>query len=238
MGGNLIDHPWIRISAALSSDAIKQAPQTDHSRVSILLRYTASGSREFNDMQLYLTPLVDLGMLPGAFFPPELPPQLTVACVLQRPRSRGKLRLRSADPLEQPEIQLNYFDDHEDMRRMIDGLRLGWRLMHQQDVAAGWRGPITGVAGQILEHAAVGSDAALADFIRGNCATICHPVGTAKMGPESDKEAVLDQYCRVHGVEGLRVVDASVMPNIVRANTNLTCIMIAERVADWMPAEV
>jgi len=58
------------------------------------------------------------------------------------------------------------------------------------------------------------------------------------MGPDSDQEAVLDQYCRVRGVEGLRVVDASVMPNIVRANTNLTCIMIAERVAGWLRAEV
>ncbi|HEV7989907.1 MAG TPA: GMC oxidoreductase, partial [Candidatus Binataceae bacterium] len=61
-------------------------------------------------------------------------------------------------------------------------------------------------------------------------------VSTAKMGPDSDKEAVVDQYCRVRGVDGLRVVDASVMPNIVRANTNLTCIMIGERVADWMRA--
>jgi len=81
------------------------------------------------------------------------------------------------------------------------------------------------------------SDSAAAEFVRNNCGTIFHPVSTAKMGPDSDKEAVVDQYCRVHGVEGLRVVDASVMPNIVRANTNLTCIMIGERVADWMRAE-
>ena len=78
------------------------------------------------------------------------------------------------------------------------------------------------------------SDSALETFIRESCTTIFHPVGTAKMGPESDPVAVVDQYCRVRGVEGLRVVDASVMPNIVRANTNLTCIMIGERVADWM----
>jgi choline dehydrogenase len=69
--------------------------------------------------------------------------------------------------------------------------------------------------------------------MRENCTTIFHPVGTAKMGPENDPTAV-DQYCRVRGVEGLRVVDASIMPDIVRANTNLTCIMIGERAADWM----
>src|SRR5215469_17609758 len=135
VGGNLIDHPLVHMLAALSDDAIKQAsPETDHSRVSVLLRHTATGSKEFNDMQLYLMPLVDLAMMPGAPLPTEFPPQLIVTCVLQRPRSRGKLRLRSANPVEQPEIQLNYFDDHEDMRRMIDGLRLGWRLMHEQDI--------------------------------------------------------------------------------------------------------
>ena len=99
---------------------------------------------------------------------------------------------------------------------MIDGLRLGWRLMHQQDVAAGWPGPIASTAGQTLEQATVDSEAALADFIRSNCATICDPVATAKMGPESDKDTVVDQYCRVRTVAGPRVVDTSVMPNNVR----------------------
>ena len=83
----------------------------------------------------------------------------------------------------------------------------------------------------------VASDDALADFLRNNCGTIYHPVGTARMGPDSDRMAVLDQHCRVKGVEGLRVADASVMPNIVRANTNLTCIMVGERVAEWMRTE-
>ena len=85
-----------------------------------------------------------------------------------------------------------------------------------------------------LTEDVVDSDSALENFIRDNCSTIFHPVGTAKMGPDKDPTAVVDQYCRVRGVEGLRVVDAWIMPNIVRANTNLTCIMIGERVADWM----
>ena len=121
---------------------------------------------------------------------------------------------------------------------LIDGLRLGWQLMHSPHIASGWQGPTPGMAGQTLDQATIDSDAAPADFIRRNYNSIGHPVGTAKMGPDSDQEAVLDQYCRVRGVEGLRVVDASVMPNIVRANTNLTCIMIAERVAGWLRAEV
>ncbi len=238
VGANLTDHPVMVILAALSSEALEQAPGTDHSRFSILLRYTARGSAEFNDMQLYLLPLADLSMWPGAPFPPGSPPPLVSAPVLQRPRSRGTLRLRSADPADQPDIQLNYMHDPEDMRRMIEGLRMSWSLLHQPDIASGWQGLIGAMAGQALDQATVDSDNAIADFIRSNCTTMCHPVGTAKMGLDSDKDAVVDQYCRVHGVENLRVVDASVMPNIVRANTNLTCIMIGERVADWMRAEV
>lgn len=97
-------------------------------------------------------------------------------------------------------------------------------------------GPIGSLPGGILDQATVDSDSAIADFVLGNCGTICHPVGAVKMGPESDKMAVVDQYCRVGPVEGLRVVDASAMPSIVRANTNLTCIMIGERVADCVRA--
>lgn len=93
------------------------------------------------------------------------------------------------------------------------------------------------VASKRFDQATLDSDAAVADFIYHNCGTIYHPVGTVKMGAADDPMTVVDQYCRVHGIEGLRVVDASVMPNITRANINLTSIMIGERVADWMRAE-
>ena len=78
------------------------------------------------------------------------------------------------------------------------------------------------------------TDDALDRWLLANVNTQHHSSGTCKMGPASDPMAVVDQYCRVHGVEGLRVVDASVMPDVVRANTNATTIMIAERVADWI----
>ena len=95
-----------------------------------------------------------------------------------------------------------------------------------------------GGAPQILDEGIVNSDEALAAFVRNNCGTFWHPVGTARMGVADDKTAVVDQYCRVRGIEGLWIADALVMPSIVRANTNLTCIMIGERVAQWMRAEV
>ncbi len=234
VGANLMDHPLVMMLAEMSSDALQRSAGTDHSRWSALLRYTANGSEEFNDMQFHVIPMFDWDLLPG--FPVEsgTPPMLMGFPGLQRPRSRGRVSLRSANAGDQPNIELNYFADPEDMRRMIDGLRMGWRIMHQPEVARGWTGMMAGVAGQVLDQATVDSDSAIADFILNNCGTICHATGTAKMGPDSDPMAVVDQYCRVRGVEALRVVDASVMPNIVRANTNLTCIMIGERVAQWM----
>jgi choline dehydrogenase len=113
----------------------------------------------------------------------------------------------------------------------VDGVRIAWRLMNSRRFAPYVKDFVN------ITREVVDSDSATAEFVRNNCGTIFHPVSTAKMGPDSDKDAVVDQYCRVRGVEGLRVVDASVMPNIVRANTNLTCIMIGERVADWMRAQ-
>jgi choline dehydrogenase len=88
-----------------------------------------------------------------------------------------------------------------------------------------------------LNEDALHSKEKLAEFIHRNRSSAYHPVGTARMGPESDRLTVVDQYCRVLGIQGLRVVDGSIMPNNVRANTNLTCIMIGERVADWMKVQ-
>ena len=114
---------------------------------------------------------------------------------------------------------------------MVEGVRIVWRMINGPHLNP-YIKEVFGPAQEIVD-----SDSALAAFIRANCTTNFHPVGTAKMGPEDDPMAVVDQYCRVRGVERLRVVDASVMPNIVRANTNLTCIMIGERVGDWMRTE-
>jgi choline dehydrogenase len=232
VGANLIDHPLVGVRAAMKSAAIERSEGSEHTRPSVVLRYTSSRSPEFNDMQLYFMPMIDWAMLPGSV-PPGSPPVLWAFVALQQPRSRGRIRLRSADPQHQPVIELNYLSDPEDTRRMVDGMRLIWRIIHDSALAAAWAEPLL-CGRQRLDQAAVDSDTALADLIRNNCDTLWHPVGTTRMGPEGDRGAVVDQYCRVRGTEGLRVVDASVMPNIVRANTNLTCIMIGERVADWM----
>jgi choline dehydrogenase len=223
VGRNLIDHPMVFV-VATPVVGIPHDPQVTNP---IGIRYTAAGSDEFNDMQMYVLEMFDPRLAPGLAL--DLPvPSVSVVPGLQRPRSRGRLRLRSASPDVPPSIDLNYLDDPEDLRRMTDGVRIAWRLMHDAHF-----GPMIKEFVSLTAEV-VNSDSALETFVRDNCTTIFHPVGTAKMGPENDPMAVVDQYCRVRGVEGLRVVDASVMPNIVRANTNLTCIMIGERVADWM----
>jgi choline dehydrogenase len=223
VGRNLIDHPMVFVVATPVA-GIPHDPQVTNP---IGIRYTAAGSDEFNDMQMYVFELFDESVSPGLALGMPVP-SVAVVPGLQRPRSRGRLRLRSANPDVPPIIDLNYLEDPEDLRRMADGVRIAWRLMHE--------GPFAPMLKEFVNLTAevVNSDSALETFVRENCTTIFHPVGTAKMGPENDPMAVVDQYCRVRGVEGLRVVDASIMPNIVRANTNLTCIMIGERVADWM----
>jgi choline dehydrogenase-like flavoprotein len=97
---------------------------------------------------------------------------------------------------------------------MMERVRIAWRIIHNSRLIP-YLKEIFGLTQSIVD-----SDSALADFIRDNCTTNFHTVGTAKMGPDSDAMSVVDQQCHVRGVEGLQVVDASVMPNIVSANTN------------------
>jgi choline dehydrogenase len=228
VGRNLLDHLLVAVSA-IPIAGIAHDPRVTNP---VGIRYTASGSDEFNDMQMYIFTYFDQAAIAGS--PLALPacPSVSVVPGLQRPRARGRVSLRSADPNVPPLVDLNYLGDPEDVRRMVDGLRIAWRLMNSARMRPYLKEFVD------LTAAIVESERAAAEYVHKNCGTIFHPVSTTKMGPASDPEAVVDQYCRVRGIEGLRVVDASVMPNIVRANTNLTCIMIGERVADWVRAEV
>ncbi len=212
VGRNLIDHPLV----ALSYRARPGVSVLPDPPVQTMLRYTADGG-EPNDMQIYM-----VNHFPGREGHFALLP------ILQRPNSRGRLHLETADSHTQPRIDLNFFADEADVRRLREGLRLCWRMAEHPAIAR---------FAEALETPAAevfASDEALDAHIRASGSHNYHPVGTAKMGPASDPYAVVDAHARVHGLDGLRVVDASIMPNIVRANTNLTCIMIGERVAQWM----
>jgi choline dehydrogenase-like flavoprotein len=148
-------------------------------------------------------------------------------CVL-RPHSRGTVRLASADPMAAPLIDPNFLDDDRDMQVLRDGVRLVHRI-----AAA----PALAKHQGVDRHATpLDDDAALDHLIRSRADTVYHPVGTARMG--SDDQAVCDPHLRVRGVEGLYIADASVMPRLVSGNTNAPSIMIGERCADFVKADL
>ena len=147
-------------------------------------------------------------------------------CLL-RPKSRGTLALASADPLAAPLIDPNFLAERDDVDRLVRGFKL-MRGILAQPALAGYRGR------ELPTSAGARSDAQIEAFIRGHADTIYHPVGTCRMGPnETD---VVDAQLRVHGVQSLRVVDASIMPSIVGGNTNAPVIAIAEKAADLIKA--
>jgi len=155
-------------------------------------------------------------------------PAVTVAACNLRPTSRGEIRLRSADPAAAPVIAPNYLATPEDRRVAADAIRVTRRLMAQPVLA-----PLH--PEEYLPGPTVGDDdAALAKAAGDIGTTIFHPVGTAKMGLASDPLAVVDDRLRVFGLEGLRVIDASVMPTITSGNTNTPTIMIADRGARFV----
>ncbi|QCB48078.1 choline dehydrogenase [Hydrogenophaga sp. PAMC20947] len=145
-------------------------------------------------------------------------------CLL-RPKSRGTLRLASADPLAAPLIDPAFLQDPDDMARLVRGFKLTRQMLQQPALARHG-----GVEAKV--SASAQSDGEIEQFIRNHADTIYHPVGTCRMG--DDALAVVDARLRVHGVAGLRVVDASVMPQVVGGNTNAPVIMMAEKAVDMI----
>jgi choline dehydrogenase-like flavoprotein len=152
------------------------------------------------------------------------------ACYLH-PRSRGRLRLRSADPAQPIAIHAGYLSDPEghDLQRMIEAARLSREILAQSAFDA-YRGE------PVFPERALSTDAEYTAFIRRKAETIYHPVGSCRMG--KDDRAVVDSELRVRGVQGLRVVDASVMPSLPTGNTNAPTIMLAERASALILGEV
>lgn len=146
------------------------------------------------------------------------------ACVL-RPESRGEITLASDDPLAAPRIEPNYLEREADLRVLLSGIR------QSRDILA--QAPFDGLLGAEWGPGdASASDAALIEYVRATAETEYHPVGTCKMG--SDETAVVDERLRVHGVMGLRVVDASIMPTLISGNTNGPAMMIGEKGARYI----
>ena len=139
------------------------------------------------------------------------------------PTSRGSIRISSTDPARDPTIRMNYLDSQLDRDVTVEGLKTLRRIYQQPAFKDLWKREV--IPGEDKK-----TDAELLGAIRANATTVYHLVGTCRMG--SDARAVLDPRLRVRGVHGLRVVDASVMPEIVSGNTNAPTIMIGERASD------
>ena len=140
-----------------------------------------------------------------------------------RPKSRGRITLNSRNPLDGVNIQANYLDHPEDMEKMVQGFKASKALLSAQAFDV-----YRGKAFEGFDE--LETDEEIKQYIRHHAESIYHPVGTCKMG--QDEMSVVDAELNVHGIKGLRVVDASIMPTIVGANTNAPTIAIAEKAAD------
>jgi len=145
-------------------------------------------------------------------------------------RSRGSVRLRSADPADPPRIDGAHLREPDDMARMIEATRHARRLSRTPPLAGFVTGDELAPGPAISDTDATG----LSRSIRQRAGSYHHPVGTCAMGPDPDRGAVVGTCGAVHGIDGLWVADASVMPTIPAANTNLTTIVVAERIARWL----
>ena len=150
--------------------------------------------------------------------------------LLHHPRSRGRILLGSTNPFHQPRILGNFFDDPHDVKTLIAGIRIGLKIgsspQFKRFGGKFYAKPNPACAGTVLY-----SDEYWECIIRHFSYTIYHDVGTCRMGPANDPWSVVDNELRVHGVKGLRVADASIMPTLTTGNTNAACVMIGEKAA-------
>jgi choline dehydrogenase len=186
----------------------------------IQLRCSAPGSSDRNDACLGAAVLTKRT--------PNNEPRIGVSALLMHAKSAGEMRLASTDPEVQPVIDLGFFREADDLARMRAMIRLALEL--------GGRAELTALRGTRAapEDADLASTRALDDWIKRNVLTSHHPCGTARMGDARDPDAVVDGEGRVHDVAGLRVVDASIMPDCPRVNINATTMMVAEKIAAAM----
>ena len=220
VGQNLRDHPNIRVPVEVNDD-VELDPQAP--RYQLLLRYTAETSSTRNDIQIMATAFSS----PIGGDPLEAE-GMRFDCTLELAKGHGELKLKSNDPKEQPFLDYRFCQDPWDRQRLREAVRLGVRLAEHESYKK--------LVKRIIapEPADLASDEALDSWLMRNVGTSQHISGTCKMGPSSDSLAVVNQHCQVYGLKGLRVVDASVMPDCIRANTNTTTMMIAEKIADLM----
>ena len=224
VGQNLRDHPHVR-AAWRTHDDFEQ--RWDTPGVQFTLRYTAEGSHLVNDMLIHPG---SRGILSERLYGPDSSEEVGLIMVvcLDLAVGAGNMWLRTRDPHIQPYLNYNYFEEEFDLSRLREGVRIALGFGEHEDWAR--------LVKERVQPSDVDleSDDALDAWIKRVVTTSHHVSGTCKMGPDSDDMAVVDQYGNVKGLENLRVADASIMPDCIRANTNVTSMVIGERVAAFI----
>jgi choline dehydrogenase len=214
VGQNLSDHPALSVTLRP-----KDAAMIDHDApiIQTILRYTAEGSDKRNDLQIEML----------SFAGKREQPQFAIAGVLEYQHGRGEIVLASADPDAAPVIHQQFCEDERDVAKLVACYRDVLRFAHAPEIA--------GLAEGIdFPRGGRAADEEIEKLVRRFAGSGYHPCGTAKMGVAGDGMAVVDQYGRCLGLDGLAVADASIMPFVPRANTNLTAIMIGEKIGEWL----
>jgi choline dehydrogenase-like flavoprotein len=213
IGQNYQDHPMVTVTAkAKDTDAKLQL----RGRSTLKIYYKsdpARGTIDFHIIPREVTHIAGVGDMTG------------FSCNLLEQTNRGRLSLASADPADLPIIDPQVLEHPKDIERMVAAMRFVQKLMATE--------PLSRFCGELISP---GPDEDWEKFARSSYTSYYHGVGTCKMGPASDPRSVVDQKLAVHGMENLWVADASIMPTVTHANTNLTCMMIGERAADFIKA--
>ena len=216
VGKNLVDHPFLALVFAVPPQKEDDVP---FFQTVLTLKSSKAGASH------------DLQVVPGSIYPSEQSPtgaMMPLFVSVVKPHSQGWLKLRSKNPTTAPIIDLGYFTNPDDLPRLIEAISAARRLSKTP--------PLTGLIteelspGPKVPDASADLEAAVIEGVE----TYHHPVGTCRMGLSTDKEAVVNSQGQVYGVKGLSVIDASIMPTIPAANTNLPTIMVAERCAAWL----
>ena len=220
VGQNLFNHPMGSVTFRVNEN-VRLTANAEALRFG--LRVTSEPPSHPNDVMLHT--LAIWNVMTGEMVPSGT---ARIACALELPDGSGWVRLQSGDPTVQPSINYRYLHNENDMRRMRDAVRLACSILESD----AYRGISEGRIAP--DNDTLTSDDDLDPWIRQTLGSSRHVSGTCRIGPDGDAMAVTDQQCRVRGVNGLWVADSSIMPQVTRANTNATAIMIGERVADWV----
>jgi len=221
VGQNLRDHPIVAVIGRVKDD-FPQDPLAPRTQTAI--RYTATGSPDRNDMQI--TASAFSSPIGGA--DPFDSEGVRFNCILEFADGAGEVKLSANDPNVQPALNYRYLELDRDVERLRESVRITVKLLEDEAF-----GPIVAERLQPTDDD-LSTDENLDRWMRKTVFNTTHASGTCKIGPASDPTAVVDQRLNIHGLENIKVADASVMPNVIRANTNATTIMIGERAADWL----